>query len=459
MLQKINLPQEYQDPWKLFLQLSSEFSEGFFFDAWGASKITYMGFEPKSSTAGEVAGPKEQNLQKVIDQYLKQSQSLGKPDKYPFEGGLVALLGYNCGAEFESFPNKKKHSDHREDFYIAQYETVIIFDPSTNEYFLAGEQSSCLQKLIKTKTQIIQHDISQIKSNDSGNAGNFNEITIKPFKTHTTPKSRAGEGVYSDWVNQTVEYIAAGDIFQANLAHPLEFNYEGSPFELYSRVREYNPSPYGGICYKKDLFLLSNSPELLFSNQDGRLVTRPIAGTRPRSESSDQDLANKEELFLSEKEQAEHIMLVDLERNDLGRVSQPGSVQVEELMECETYQNVFHIVSQVVGQLRKECDIIDVIKALFPGGTITGAPKIRSMEIIDELETSDRQFYTGSMGWIGPNGNSELNILIRSLILNPDENGGVGRLQVGAGIVADSDPQKEWEETLAKAAAWMKFLR
>ena len=440
--------------WEMFERLALIHTEGFFMDDWGNQGVSYFGFEPIESISHVVKDPENPILQEELRRLIQKSKHGARTDHYPFEGGVVAMIGYNCGAEFESFPKRKKHQESQEDFCLALYDEIFIYDHNKHQFFLSipgsdidkfdnNQQSSWVDKKIKGL------ESSLVKSRS---------IQISKFKSKNLHLKESREA-YSKWVRQTVEYIAAGDIFQANLAHPLGFEFEGSPFELYGRMRQHNPSPYGGVYFKSKMCLLSNSPELLFSNISGKIVTRPIAGTRPRSDKSQEDLANKTELFLSEKEQAEHIMLVDLERNDLGRVSKMGTVEVEELMVCETYQNVFHIVSQVVGQLKSGNDSVDVLRALFPGGTITGAPKIRSMEIIDEFENHDRLYYTGALGWFNQTGDAVLNILIRSLNLTLTPEGqGHGRLHVGAGIVADSDPNREFEETLAKASAWMNFL-
>lgn len=432
------------EPWEIFEKMSSQLEEGFFIDNWGSEGVSYFGFTPQQSISGQVSQPEEPRLQNSLREMIQQSQTWGSPERFPFEGGVLSLIGYNCGAEFESFPDKKIHSPEGEDYLLALYSEVFIYQHETGQYYLASHSDSANLHLKHWELALQGLQLGQ----DSEPV--FQAEGFRLVESSET---------YQSWVRKTVEYIGAGDIFQANLAHPLEFSFSGSPLELYGRMRQHNPSPYGGVYFKPGMYLVSNSPELLYSQKGSRIVTRPIAGTRPRSEDLAVDEANRAELFLSEKEQAEHIMLVDLERNDLGRVSKMGSVQVEELMVCEAYQNVFHIVSQVVGELRPELDAVDVLRAVFPGGTITGAPKIRSMEIIDELETQDRAYYTGSMGWFGPSGDAVLNILIRSLNLQASSQyQGRGRLHVGAGVVADSIAEKEFSETLAKAGAWMKFL-
>jgi anthranilate/para-aminobenzoate synthase component I len=270
---------------------------------------------------------------------------------------------------------------------------------------------------------------------------------------------------YLDRVRRAQAYIAAGDIYQANLSHRFAANF---PFQhhsvperlhyghgLYRQLRTINPAPFSGLLRFEDLSLISSSPERLVRLSGRHAETRPIAGTRPRGSDAEDDNRLVGELLASPKERAEHVMLVDLERNDLGRVCDFGSVRVDEFMAVERYSHVSHIVSNVCGILRTGATPFDLIRATFPGGTITGVPKIRCMEIIEELEPVRRGPYTGSFGYLGWNGDLDLNIVIRTLVMT----GPKTYLQVGAGIVADSDPAKEYEETLHKAQAFFSSFQ
>ncbi|WP_155988033.1 anthranilate synthase component I family protein [Gorillibacterium massiliense] len=250
-------------------------------------------------------------------------------------------------------------------------------------------------------------------------------------------------------VRRIQDYIRAGDVFQVNLSVRQTFQLHSSPEAVYEWLRVVNPSPYMGMLRFPDYQLVSASPELLVQKEGARLRTRPIAGTRRRGLTPEDDGRLATELAESEKERAEHIMLVDLERNDLGKICEYGTVKVDELMAIERYSHVMHLVSEVSGTLAAGKDAFDVIAAVFPGGTITGAPKVRTMEIIEELEPVRRGPYTGSMGWIDYNGNMELNIVIRTLAVA----GGNGHLQAGAGIVIDSVPEREYRESISKAKA------
>jgi anthranilate synthase component 1 len=261
---------------------------------------------------------------------------------------------------------------------------------------------------------------------------------------------------YLQGVERIKNYIVEGDVFQVNLSRVWQGRSDAAlqPADIYQRLCENNPAPFAGLALIDDAAVISSSPERLVKVNKGRVETRPIAGTRPRSTQAAGDHAVKEELLAHPKERAEHIMLIDLERNDLGRVCVPGSVKVDELMVLESYAHVHHIVSNVSGELRDGVTPGEVIRAVFPGGTITGCPKVRCMEIIAELEGEGRGAYTGAMGYLNHNGDMDLNILIRTIT----QNGQQIQLRAGAGIVADSVPEKELDETRAKARGLLLAL-
>jgi anthranilate synthase component I len=261
---------------------------------------------------------------------------------------------------------------------------------------------------------------------------------------------------FLDAVRRALEYIGAGDVYQANLSR----GWQGTasprvdPVQIYRRLRATNPGPFAALLRNGDFAVLSSSPERLVSIRGNTVTTRPIAGTRPRGATPEADAALIRSLLDNEKERAEHVMLIDLERNDLGRVCAGGSVRVDEYMSVESYAHVHHIVSNVSGRLRNDVSPIAVIRALFPGGTITGCPKVRCMEIIAELEGIGRGAYTGSIGYLNRDGSCDLNILIRTITAQ----GGVFKFRAGAGIVADSDPVQELAETRAKAEGLLRAL-
>ncbi len=259
---------------------------------------------------------------------------------------------------------------------------------------------------------------------------------------------------YMDMVVRAKEYIHAGDIFQANLSQRLSADIKASPWTLYSILRQINPSPFSAFADFGEYQIVSSSPERLVRLKDGIAETRPIAGTRPRGTTAAENERLRADLLLNEKERAEHIMLIDLERNDLGRVCGYGTVRVDELMTTEDYSHVIHIVSNVRGVLSAERDAFSLLRATFPGGTITGVPKVRCMEIIDELEPVVRGPYTGSLGYIGFSGDMDMNIIIRTFVIKD----GRAYVQAGAGIVADSVPEREYYESLKKAEALLSTL-
>ncbi|MFC6724838.1 anthranilate synthase component I family protein, partial [Halobium palmae] len=261
--------------------------------------------------------------------------------------------------------------------------------------------------------------------------------------------SECGEEAFADRVRTVKRYVRDGDTFQTNVSHRLVAPAAVHPVETYDAVRRVNPAPYSGLLEFPGVDLVSASPELLLDVEGDRLSTEPIAGTRPRGDTAEADAELERDLTDDAKERAEHAMLVDLERNDLGKVSEYGSVDVAEYRRIDRYSEVMHLVSSVEGRRREDVSVADAVAAVFPGGTITGAPKPRTMEIIDEVETTRRGPYTGSVGVFGFDDRATLNITIRTLV----RRGGEYRLRVGAGVVHDSDPIAEYEETLDKARA------
>jgi para-aminobenzoate synthetase component 1 len=259
---------------------------------------------------------------------------------------------------------------------------------------------------------------------------------------------------YLDAVRKAKEYIAAGDIYQVNLSQRFSTGIDGDPFVLYRRLHRINPAPFGCFLDYGGVTVVGASPERFLRLRGRRVETRPMKGTRPRGKSPDEDRYLKQELLNSRKDQAELVMIVDLERNDLGRVCDYGSVRVRTLRALETYATVFQTTASVLGRLRRDRDRIDLLRACFPGGSVTGAPKIRAMEIIEEIEPTRRGIYTGSIGYLDFGGNLDMNIAIRTMVC---KNGRV-YFQVGGGIVADSDPEEEYEETLVKSKALIEAL-
>jgi para-aminobenzoate synthetase component 1 len=265
-------------------------------------------------------------------------------------------------------------------------------------------------------------------------------------------KKQFSEEHYCKSVQRAIDYIFAGDIFQVNFTQRFQGELHEPPYQLYKRFRSINPAPYGCYLHFPDVIVASGSPERFILVRGRQVETRPIKGTRPRCGDLEKDQKSRAELLVSEKDRAELVMIIDLERNDLGRVCEIGSVRVPDLITLEEYPTVYHLVSTVVGTLRPGDTAIDLIKAAFPGGSITGAPKIRAMEIIDELEPVRRGIYTGSIGYIDFSGDADFNIVIRTFVIK----GNQVYFQAGGGIVSDSSPQQEYQESLDKARALMR---
>lgn len=386
---------------------------------------------------------------------------LGLPS---FWGGAVGYLSYDLVRDFETLPSIAKDDLLLPHVQFGLYDIITAVDHQTGhvkilfcppmERFLGEPREKLYREGLDRLTEWEAKLNGRLSSVDA--LPSLDQMTFHPDQTREA---------YLQRVRRCQEYIAAGDIYQANLSHrftlkPLSTYNDGvdrQPYEqeLYQRLQAVNPSPFSGLMHFDEVTLISSSPERLVRLHGRRADTRPIAGTRPRGLDTQDDQRLVDELLANEKERAEHLMLVDLERNDLGRVCRFGSVQVDEFMAIEQYSHVSHIVSNVSGGLRPDATPFELIQALFPGGTITGVPKIRCMEIIEELEPVRRGPYTGSFGYIGWNGDLDLNIVIRTLIWC----GGKGYLQVGAGIVADSDPAREYEETLQKAQAFFSALQ
>ena len=371
-----------------------------------------------------------------------------------FWGGWVGFVGYEAVALFE---NISLNTDQNlPDLSFMEVERMFIYDHNSNKlkFIVSG--------LNRTKESDYENFIMEIKQvwikvqkalNNFNLRSSYSDGEKKSFIS-TLPKSLLNKSDYIKKVNQAKTYISEGDIYQANLSQKFEAPYNQDPLPLYKRLRKINPSPFSGFLKFDDLILVSSSPERLIKISGNKIESRPIAGTRPRSNIIEKDKALMVELLLNEKERAEHLMLVDLERSDLGRLCKPGSIKVTDFMFLEKYSHVTHIVSNISGSLLPDQGIFEILKAIFPGGTITGCPKIRCMEIIDELEPVARGPYSGSFGYIGFAPYMDLNIIIRSIVIHNDS----ASFHVGAGIVADSVPEKEYLETLDKAAAMIEAL-
>ncbi len=354
-------------------------------------------------------------------------------DSLPFSIGLVGYFSYEIINNFESLPSLTEDTLNLPDLHFILPSKIICFDHRNKKYYLVslrGRDGFELNDIIEynkkeTRDLIIQNTEEEVEKRD-----------------------------FSTSVEKAKEYIKNGDAYQIVLSRRKKVGIEGDRFEIYKRLRDINPSPYLFYLNFDETKIIGSSPEMLVKLKNRKITTRPLAGTRKRAKDPEMDEKYKLDMLLDQKERSEHLMLVDLHRNDIGKVSEYGTVKVTELMGIEKYSHVQHLVSNVVGQLRKKRDSFDVLKSCFPAGTVTGAPKIRAMEIIEELENVKRGPYGGAVGFFDFSGNMEFAITIRSIFTKGDH----AYIQAGAGIVDDSIPEREYAETEEKMEAMIKTM-
>ena len=384
-------------------------------------------------------------LSKFDEYWLKekidQSKLVLKDKKLPFFGGWFVYFGYELSKEIEPKLNIPDSPFELPTAFASRVKTAIIYDHIDDQIFLVSEDKEKFKKICEdVETDFLQ--MNKVKNNFFGSIELLN---------------KGSDEEHQRQVKKCIKYIFQGEIFQANLSRLWNYRVDKGigATDIYRQLRLKNPSPFSGLVNYKNSFIISSSPERLVSVNENFLETRPIAGTRPRGSSGLHDIELSNELINSDKEKAEHLMLVDLERNDISKVCEPGSVKVNEMMTIESYAHVHHIVSNVCGQKIRNISPGKIISSVFPGGTITGCPKVRCMEILGELEKIGRGPYTGSFGYITHSGNMDVNILIRSMLL---ENNNLF-FRAGGGIVADSAPEAETLETEAKANGMLNALK
>jgi len=365
-----------------------------------------------------------------------------------FDGGLVGYFGYDTIRYIE--PRLKDSCPEDEigtpDILLMVSEEVVVFDnlsgklhlivmadPSVDQAFTKAEQR--LDELGETLRAPYQGEVGQLRT--------ATEITEEDFR------SCFGEQKFMDAVDQIKEYVLSGDIMQCVISQRMRIPFDGNPVDVYRALRTLNPSPYMYCLNLGDFHVVGSSPEILARLEDGEVTVRPIAGTRKRGHTEEEDKAFEEELLADPKEIAEHLMLIDLGRNDVGRIAKSGEVKVTDQMVVERYSHVMHIVSNVTGKVKDGITAMDVLRAAHPAGTLSGAPKIRAMEIIDEFESTKRGVYGGAVGYLSWNGNMDTAIAIRTAVIKD----GTLNIQAGAGVVADSVPRLEWKETMNKGRA------
>jgi anthranilate synthase component 1 len=364
----------------------------------------------------------------------------------PLAGGLVGYSSYDVVRYFERLPSKARADNPVPDLHYVAPESLLVFDHLTRGIAL-------LHAGTEAERQALRRDVIRALR---GGLPNYTTPSADPESRYSPAVGSLTQDEYIAGVKRTQEYIAAGDVYQLVLSSRFSGRHSIDPFEAYRALRLINPSPYMYYCRLGDVTVVGSSPEALVKvNAQGDAQLRPIAGTRPRDDDADVDLQREKDLLADVKENAEHVMLVDLARNDLGRVARAGTVHVDPYRVIERYSHVMHIVSGVKGALAPGRDAFDLFAATFPAGTLVGAPKVRAMEIIDELEPVRRGLYGGTVGYFGARGDMDQAITIRTLVFRGDEYS----YQAGAGIVADSVPITEYEEVLAKSGAMARALK
>ena len=390
------------------------------------------------------------------------------PGLPPFQGGAAGLFGYDLGRQLETLPLPRIDEFRVPALAVGFYDVVVAFDHVERRAWIISQgfpevEPSRRLRRARARLDEVRHWILGPPSDrrGTGQAARHAVVALDELATQYPVPAFAGlssnfsEADYLRAVERAIEYVYAGDVFQVNLAQRLLYPAHDDSVTLYLRLRRSNPAPFAGYFDLGDFQIVSSSPERFLKVSDRLVETRPIKGTRPRRALEEADLSAGEELCHSEKDRAENVMIVDLLRNDLSRVCDPKGVYVSQLCELETYAYVQHLVSAVRGELRDECMPIDLLRAAFPGGSITGAPKVRAMEIIAELEPTARGAYCGSLGYLGFDGSLDLSILIRTITAGR----GWWQAPVGGGIVAQSDPRQEYEETWDKAEGLIRALR
>jgi anthranilate synthase component I len=428
------------------------------------ARYSFLGSEPSLvfSSKGEKVTVKEGKISRSYNSKDPIGELRTILSKYEFVkvkglprfcGGLVGYMGYDMVRFMEKIPDKNPDDLKVADSLFILTEMLLIFDHVdhkikivSNVHVKGDPSKSYSQAIAKIDKVAARLKVSSHRAEAP--------IRIKKKTKPLAIKSNVTKHEFEESVRKAKAYIRKGDIIQVVLSQRLEVPIECDPFQIYRSLRSINPSPYMYYLKLGDFYLVGSSPEIMVRCEDGVVELRPIAGTRPRGVSEDEDAVLAKELLADSKEKAEHIMLVDLGRNDVGRVCNYDTVKVSELMTIEKYSHVMHIVSDVSGRLNKGKDIFDVVRATFPAGTVSGAPKVRAMEIIDELENKRRGPYAGSIGYFSFSGNLDSCITIRTILIKNKR----AYIQVGAGIVADSDPAHEYQETMNKARALISSI-
>ena len=405
-------------------------------------------------TRGKKSAQPDGNAFQVAKTLLTEHQPASVPGLPPFTGGAVGFCAYDIVRQLENIGDSTEDDLHLPDCVLMFFDRLLAFDHLRHQIHIIASADVSNESPRKAFDRAVADIAGLEKKLTAGlKPAEWQKSRRKPSgKLKVRPKVTREQ--FENSVRRSKEYIAAGDIFQVVPSQRLDFTPEVPPFDIYRHLRAVNPSPYMYFLKMGDTHVLGSSPEMLVRVTGRKLEYRPIAGTHPRGKDEADDTRLQEKMLSDEKERAEHVMLVDLGRNDLGRVSEYGSVKVKDLMYVEKYSHVMHIVSALEGKLRPELHALDALAACFPAGTLSGAPKVRAMQIIEELEPTRRGVYGGSVLYADFAGNLDSCIAIRTLLMK----GKKAYLQVGAGVVADSDPATEYEETMNKAQAVLRAV-
>lgn len=431
-------------------------------------RYSFIGIHPEyhlSATRDQVTIASEQGSETFTSknplEVLRKRLDTGKVAHIeglpPFNGGAIGYAGYDVVRYVENLPNAPEDDRHLPDLSFGFYNNLVVFDNvSKTAYVIVMAKAprgadNDLQTIYDQACQKADEIVSQLTKDDptlTPTDIDLSGVPTIPYRSNFTQED------FESAVRKCVEYIEAGDIFQVVFSQRLEVDIKSDPFEIYRTLRIVNPSPFMFFLRTPETTLVGSSPEIMVRVMDGVVTVRPLAGTRPRGLTEAEDLRLAEELLADPKERAEHVMLVDLGRNDVGRVAKYRTVQLSDVMAIERYSHVMHITSNVTGELPKDKDAFDALAACLPAGTVSGAPKVRAMEIIDEVEPHRRGPYAGAVGYIDYGGNMDTCIALRTIVIQD----GTAFVQAGAGIVADSDPKMEYQETLNKARGILKAI-
>ncbi len=419
----------------------------------------FMVLSTRGSEGTIIQGAKKSSLNgnpfDALSHFLKVYRLDSCSSPVPFIGGAVGYFSYDLCHFIERLPSTAVDDIKLPECYFGFYDLVLAFDNLQGKAYII---STGFPELEETKRmERAEKRLNEVKAKLADVSGYGTEALLTPASSPMESATLKGGFTHKEYVaavEKARQYIISGDIFEVNLSQRFESELSITPYQLYRRLRQINPAPFACYLGFDEVQVVSASPERFLRLRGDRVETRPIKGTRPRGKTPEEDEALANKLLSSSKDRAENIMIVDLERNDLGRVCRFGSVKVTELAILEVFPTVFHLTSTVVGRLREGKNGIDLLKATFPGGSITGAPKVRAMEIIDELEPTRRSVYTGSIGYLSYSGDIDLNIAIRTFLVK----GRKAYFQVGGAVTYDSDPETEYQETLDKARALVDAL-